>query len=222
MKKTIGLLNILLLAVSLGLTVYYHLEGGLLLKGITASGFVALGLVNLVYALLAKTPDRKYPLWMAAGLAVCMTGDIVLNISFISGAAIFALGHIFYCVAFCCLLKPRKADLLPIAVGFAAALMIIKLVPTLDFGTPLMEWVCIGYALVISCMVGKTMANFLRQRNPVTTLLLIGSCLFFFSDLMLVLNCFGDAPKITDTLCLYTYFPGQCLLAHSVYHTVRQ
>ena len=222
MKKTFGLLNILLLAVSLGLTVYYHLEGGLLLKGITASGFVALGLVNLVYALLAKTPDRKYPLWMAAGLAVCMTGDIVLNISFISGAAIFALGHIFYCVAFCCLLTPRKADLLPIAVVFAAALMIIKLVPTLDFGTPLMEWVCTGCALVLSCMVGKTMANFLRQRNPGTTLLLIGSCLFFFSDLMLVLNCFGDAPKITDTLCLYTYFPGQCLLAHSVYHTVRQ
>ena len=220
MKKTFTVLNIILFAAAAALMVWYDLEGGLWLKGVTASSFVALGLVNLIYGLLNRS--GKYPVWMAVGLFTCMIGDIVLNIEFIYGACIFAAGHVLYCIAFCCLLKPKAADLIPIGAVFAVAIMILKLVPTLDFGSALMEYICIGYALVISCMVGKAIANFLRQRSTVTALLLVGGILFFFSDLMLLLNCFGDAPKITDTLCLYSYFPAQCLPAHSVYHFVHK
>ena len=222
MKRTFKSLNILIFAVPMALTVFYDLEGGLWLKGTTAAGFVALGLVNLVYALLSGGKGKQFPIWMALGLATCMAGDIVLNIEFIIGALIFAVGHIFYFIAFSRLMQLRKADFIPIGAVFAVALLILNLVPNLDFGSVLMEGVCYGYAFVISCMVGKTIANFLRQRDRVTVLLLIGSCLFFFSDLMLLLNCFGDAPKITDTLCLYTYFPAQCLLAHSVYQYIRK
>ena len=99
---------------------------------------------------------------------------------------------------------------------------LILLTPLFDFGSALMEGICIGYAFVISCMVGKTFANLLRERNTVTVLLVIGSCLFYFSDLMLVLCAFGGGPKITDTLCIYTYIPAQCLLAHSVFHFVNK
>ena len=44
-----------------------------------------------------------------------------------------------------------------------------------------------------------------------------GSVLFYFSDLMLVLRWFADAPRIASDLCLMTYFPAQGLLAASVY-----
>lgn len=222
MKKTFKALNIVLFAVSIALCVYYDLEGGLTLKGITASAFVVLGFVNLAYSVLSGCKNKKYPVWMALGLLVCMVGDVVLNIEFIPGAVIFALGHMLYCVAFSILKKPSKGDLIPIAVVFTVSLMIIKLVPILDFGSSMMEWICIGYALVISCMVGKGISNFAREKNTVTLLLLIGGLLFWFSDLMLVLCRFGDAPKITDTLCLYSYFPAQTLFAHSVYHYVNK
>ena len=47
---------------------------------------------------------------------------------------------------------------------------------------------------------------------------MIGSFLFFFSDLMLLFNEFAGAPFITDILCLYTYYPAQILLAYSILH----
>lgn len=222
MKKTFFILNMLLGACILALTVRYDIEGGPLLKGVTASSFAVLGIVNLFYALLAKAANKRYPAWMAAGLVACMIGDIMLNIAFIAGVVFFAVGHILYCAALCCLRKPQKMDLIPIAVVFAAALVVLKRIPALTSGSAQMGWVCRGYALVISCMVGKAAANFFRQRSRVTALVLVGGILFFFSDLMLVLNCFGGAPQITNTLCTYTYFPAQCLLAHSVYHAVEQ
>ena len=35
---------------------------------------------------------------------------------------------------------------------------------------------------------------------------------------MLCLDFFSNASDITGYLCLFTYFPGQCVLAHSLYH----
>lgn len=222
MRTIFKSLNILFIALGLVLCVYYDVEGGLTLKGVTASAFVLLGLVNLVYGIAIDAKDKRYSIWMAAGLLTCMIGDIVLNIEFIFGALIFALGHVLYCVALCALRKPSNGDVIPIAAVFAVSVMIIELLPILDFGSALMEWICIGYALVISCMVGKSVSNFARQPDRVTKLVMAGAILFWFSDLMLVLCRFGDAPKITDTMCLYTYFPAQILLAHSVYQDLNR
>jgi len=49
-----------------------------------------------------------------------------------------------------------------------------------------------------------------------------GSVLFYFSDLMLAFDMFGGAPPIAGTLCLATYYPGQCVLGYSVYRYVIQ
>ena len=50
----------------------------------------------------------------------------------------------------------------------------------------------------------------------------LGSVLFFFSDVMLVLSWFAGAGRWADVWCLCTYFPGQGLLAHAVYHHVQE
>lgn len=218
MRKIFHKLNIFLLIVTCAMTAYYDHEGGLWLKGLTGSGFVVMGLLNLIYAVASEVKDLRYPIFMALGLAVCLTGDIVLNIAFLPGVAMFAVGHIFYIVAFCGLQKPKVSDLTSIGALSVLACGIIKLVPILEFGSALVENLCVVYGLVISCMVGKAIANFFHQRNKVNTLLLIGSALFYFSDVMLVLCRFGDAPEITDTLCLFSYFPAQCLLAYSIHH----
>lgn len=217
MKKVFGIGNGILIAATMLSCICYDRFGGLSLKALTAMGFVLLGAFNCAYALRFGGKNRKFPIVMALGLLVCMIGDVVLNITFIPGALLFAVGHLFYFVAYGCLMRFRKRDLLPSMVIFAASALIILAVPIFDFGSPLMQGICLVYALVISCMVGKAVANLVRERNIVTILLALGSILFYFSDFMLLLNIFAGAPPITDTLCLFTYFPAQCLLAHAIF-----
>ncbi len=217
MKKTVTILNAVLIVATMTGCICYHELGGTFLKGLTSSGFVLIGVVNLIYAVKAKVKNLPFPILMATGLLLSMIGDVALNIHFITGALFFAVGHLFYFAAYCCLMKFKATDILPSVVIFAASTMLITLAPIFDFGSLQIELVCIVYALVISCMVGKAISNLIRERNTVNSILVIGSALFYFSDLMLVFSQFGGAPDIADTLCLFTYFPAQCLLAHSVY-----
>ena len=215
MKKTFKILNVAaVLAAALAYILY---RCGMVPKGVASLGFVLIGVINLVYAVLQGTIGRKFPVLMTLGLLFCMVGDVAIDRNFIVGAALFALGHIFYCIAYCSLSKFKGKDLVPIALFFTASALLITLVPIFDFGSPLMQGICLVYALVISCMVGKAVANLVRERNIVTILLALGSILFYFSDFMLLLNIFAGAPPITDTLCLFTYFPAQCLLAHAIF-----
>lgn len=222
MEKTFRNLNIILFIATCAMTVYYDYEGGLWLKGLTGFCFVLLGIVNLVYAIATKQKKLSYAIWMTLGLAVCLTGDIVLNIEFLPGVAIFAVGHVLYIIAFCQLHKIRATDLIAVGLLFMLALAIIKLVPFLDFGSSLVENLCIVYGLVISCMVGKAISNFIHCRTRTNALLLAGSILFYFSDVMLVLCRFGDGGQLADTLCLFSYFPAQSLLACSVYSKIQE
>lgn len=224
MKQTkwFSILNVMLIIATVISMIRYDVIGGLELKGQTSLGFVLLGAVNLVYGLSARVKNRKFPMIMAAGLLLCMIGDIVLNLEFIPGTIIFGVGHLFYIAAYYCRSGFRKRDALLSAVIFAVSAALILFVPAFDFGSELMQKVCLAYALVISCMVGKAVSILVDERSSENVLTVIGSALFYFSDLMLVLYKFADAPKLADTLCLYTYFPAQCLLAYGVFLWIKK
>lgn len=213
MKKSIRCLNGLFLILSLVGAGVYDQRGGQKIKALNAAVFAALGLINGVYALKLR---RFNPLYMVLALLLGMTADIMLHYSFIGGALIFALGHGLYFTAFCCMEKLRLRDLLPGIVLFIPTELWLLLSPRFRFGSGLMEGICVGYALIISLMLGKALANFMRNRNMAYFLLVLGCGLFVFSDIMLVLNVFGRAPRWTDTACLYTYFSGQCITAHAM------
>lgn len=220
-KKLFFLLNACLIAVTIALCARYDKVGGLTLKGITASGFVALGLVNMLYALLEDKRPRAFSLLMALGLTVCMAGDIALNLSFLPGCALFALGHVIYILSFGTLQKWSLRDLIPCAVMFLLSAVILHFGPHLNFGMPPMAVIVYGYALIISCMVGKAVSVFMQEKSIARFILMLGSILFYFSDVMLLFWMFGRGGQLADTLCLYTYFPGQCVMAHAVYWFVQ-
>ena len=118
MKKTFNIINaILVLLVVVGDILYITL-GGLLIKGLTSAGFVLIGITNLTYVILNKKADLKFPIIMLTGLVFAMLGDIILNIEFIIGAALFAIGHIFFFVSYCVLCKFKWSDLAYGAVLF--------------------------------------------------------------------------------------------------------
>lgn len=79
-----------------------------------------------------------------------------------------------------------------------------------------MEIVCIAYALIISLMVGKAISNYVQTKTKLSLVILVGSCLFYFSDFMLVFNVFADISEIFGVLCLSTYYPAEILLAYSI------
>lgn len=208
-------LNItLILAVILGDICYITL-GGLAVKATTSIFFVLLGLVNLSYAILAKQP-LKFPMIMAVGLCFAMLGDILLNIEFIVGALFFAVGHIWFFIAYNFLQKFKLTDFIYGLAIFVPAIVFILCMPFLDFGGLLMQVIVVCYALIISLMVGKSIANLVQQPNCQNILIVIGSILFFFSDLMLLLNVFGNLSPVFDVLCLATYYPAECILATAI------
>ena len=145
--------------------VFYIIYGGLWLKSITSAGFVLLGILCLVQIILNKEKNRKFPIIMVVGLCFAMLGDIILNIHFISGAALFAIGHIFYFISYCFIINFKWIDLIYGAIIFIASCLFITLAPIFDFDGVLMEVVCVIYALIISLMVGKSISNIIRKKN---------------------------------------------------------
>ncbi len=221
MKKNVFILNIILAALVLVGDAFYMAYGSLWIKSLTSSLFVIMGLINLIYVLKVNAPNKKFSIFMAIGLFVAMLGDIVLEIFFIGGAALFAAGHVLYFVSYTFLNKIQPKDFLYGAIIFVPSVLFILLAPIFDFGGVVMQLVCVIYAIIISIMVGKAISNYIAQKNLVTLLLLIGSSLFFFSDLMLLLNVFANLPRVVGVLCLITYYPAQCILANTIFWTAR-
>ncbi len=216
MKKSQKILNILLIIAILVGDIFYIVGDGILTKSITSLLFVALGSVNLFFAIKEKTPAKKFCIIMAVGLFFAMLGDIILEIEFIVGALLFATGHIFYFVAYCTLQKFEIKNLIPSVCVFVPATLLITLAPIFDFGGILMEVVCIFYALIISIMVGKAISNYIKNKSWLNLVIMVGSILFMFSDIMLLFNVFADISSVFGILCLSTYYPAEILLAYSI------
>lgn len=217
MTKKYLMANIVLIALILAGDVLYTLLGGLWLKGLTSLFFVLLGGVNLLYISTEKIDNKKFGVFLLVGLFVCFVADIVLNLNFMLGAIVFALGHVFYIIAYSADNNFKWGDLVPSVIIFVPVTLMICLLPIFDFGGNVMKIVCIIYALIISVMVGKCISNYIRERSVRKLLLLIGSLLFMFSDLMLLFDNFSQAPMIMGVLCLATYYPGQALIGSCMY-----
>ena len=217
LKRIFFFINVLLAITSLVFGYLYLTKGGLPLKAAASSVFASLGIFNLGYVLLCRRRGFRFSCLLAVGLIFACLGDIVLNLSFIPGAALFAVGHVFFFLAFSFYRRLRPTDLIPGGTLFVAATAFLLFCPVLSFESGLLRGLCVVYALVISLMVGKAFMNFWREKKLLTAWLLLGSVLFFFSDLMLVFGAFGPGDRIFDILCLTTYYPAEILLATSLY-----
>ena len=221
-QKVIAALNVLLIAVICILNYFYQKNGFDFTLKCTCSGlFVLLGFVNCVYAFSARKGDRRFGVSMLLGLFLAFLGDVLIGYHFIVGAGVFALGHIFFVIAYGFLLRPRFLDVIVSAVLFVGAALFLLFSPLLTFDVPVFRIVCLVYALIISSMLGKAVGNALAHKTLTTVTLAIGSALFFFSDLMLVFDWFIGRWDWTDNACMGMYYPALCLMALSVFLQTR-
>ena len=215
MKKTILILNFILLLALIALDVAYIVVGTLLIKSLASAIFVIIGIINFIFALKCKA-SIKFPILMLIGLIFAMLGDILLEINFIVGAILFAVGHIFFFISYCALSKFTLKDLLYGIIIFIPSVLFMTLAPIFEYDGIVMEIVCVVYALIISLMVGKSISLFIAQKSMLTLIILLGSICFFLSDLMLLLNVFAHLP-VVGTICLVLYYPAEFMLAFSIF-----
>lgn len=214
--------NIVLLVLAMACLFYYDYEGGLWLKGVTSGWFVLLGAVNVAYGKKLGGKDLRFLLLAELALFLSMAADVLLGVQFLVGTAVFALGHVCYFAAFCALEKFRRRDLLVTAPIGVVSLILVLATPFIRVEDPVMQAMLVVYALVISFMLGKAVGNLLVKRSLSRWLLAVGAAMFWFSDLMLALNLFGSGGRLASTLCMYTYWPGQILLAHALFHAAEE
>ncbi len=221
-KNKLLKLNLLIFIGAMACLVFYDYHGGLWLKGVTSLWFCALGTVNLVHAQKAGMKKRSILYIMEAALVMGACADVLLGIEFMVGVALFALGHVIYMAAFFTMEKPRKKDLLYILPLAVFAIFCVTGTPFIQVEDPFMEKMLLAYAVIISCMTGKALSNLQLSRKTSRRIIAVAGVLFLFSDLMLAVDMFGEASRLTWVLCSYTYWPAQNLLAHSMYHIANE
>lgn len=211
-------LNIGIIAAICILNYFYQKHGFAFdLKCICSGLFTMLGLINLVFAWLTKKKNIRFHVGMFGGLVFAFLGDVLIGTDFLIGAAAFGIGHICFIVAYCFQQKFCVRDLYWSILIFTGSVLVLLYCPFLFFRAPSYERICIAYAFIISCMLGKAISNFLKQKTVLTALLGLAGMLFFFSDLMLLFAWFSRRFPWANHACMGTYYPALCLLALSMY-----
>lgn len=218
LSSTMIRLNLTFFFLSWAGGIVFAIQRGLESKIPASFCFLILGIVNTCHHLKHSRQNMRFVWPLLTGLFFGFLADIVLELYFIPGAALFALGHAFYIIAYCCLLRKEPKDCRICAMILVPVVAIVLFLQVLDFGSTFMQAAIVVYAVIISIMVGKSVSNYRRNPSNLTKCLLIGSVLFFFSDFMLLFAFFTDIGRIASILCLITYYPGQAILASSIYH----
>ena len=210
--------NILIIAAIFILNYFYQKNNFVFwLKCICSAAFALLGIVNLMFAITTSQEAPEFFVLMSMALVFAMLGDVFINKSFAIGAGFFALGHVGFAIAYSFLQGFNPRDVIIVGVIFLATAAFLLFAPCVDFGSKKIKWICLSYSFIISVMLGKATANLICQVNAVNALISAGSLLFFFSDLMLVLNWFVGVGKWAANACMGTYYPALCILAFSMY-----
>lgn len=167
--------------------------GGLVWK---AAGIVLLGL----YALSQRA-------WLAgAALLFCAAGDVLLELVFVAGMGAFAVGHIFYVLAFLewgRILGPNKRDY-PVAVlvGIVSLGLLAWLLPGMgDLLIP---------ALIYQAIITTMVATAFVVKAPM--LARLGAVIFMISDTLIAAEKFAGVDVFPGAVWI-TYALAQIMMA---------
>lgn len=215
-SKKVFILNIIFLICAFSCLICYDIFGGLWLKGVTSGWFVLLGLLNVLYVWNHKKKRRSFVFLIELGLFFGMCADILLGVQFISGILFFAAGHVVYLVAFFKLEKFKKRDILITLPFVVISLYIVTGTSFIQIEEQVLEKMLLGYACIIACMLGKAVSNLISEKSKCRWFIFVGSIMFWFSDIVLAIDMFGESSRLTWILCSYVYWPAQNIMAHSM------
>lgn len=202
-----------LLASLIAATSYFFVSDGQV-PGIYLMIWKGLG-VGLLAAYAWQRGKGADGVLIALVLALCAAADMVLEFSFLFGAALFGLGHV---VAIALYLRNRRPA--STASQKAAGLALLILTPAIAalITLPRENWeMATGYAVLLGAMAaGAWTSRFPRYRVGT------GAVLFVISDLVIFAR---EADKLDPALAGWLiwplYYAGQFMIATGVVQTLR-
>ncbi len=210
--------NIAMTLLVLGGNVFYQMMGmAYPIKLICSGGFMLMGIMNLLYAMKTKCKNLKLMVIMAIAMIFAFLGDFAINQEFVSGVIFFALGHVFFVVAFLLYRKITKPDIVISSIWGVISVALILLCPLFVFEPSFFRYISAVYAGIISLMVGKALGNAIAEKSFYTKVIGVGSLLFYFSDVSLVFAWFSVIEeRWISHLCMALYYPALVLMGWSM------
>lgn len=148
--------------------------------------------------------------WTAAGLFVCLTADVLLEIWFYKGMVAFGLGHVCYMIAYT---KAAPMHWASILAFFVLLCIIGGLFYTWRDHMGKKKAPFTAYGIVLCLMTAIAFPLSFTLPLPGGVLLAAGAAFFTLSDGLLCRNILFDATKKQRVFSLYMYYLGQLLLA---------
>ena len=155
-------------------------------------------------------------LLIAAVLMFGAMGDVALELSFLGGGSLFAVGH---AIAIALYLRNRREHASGSQVMTAAALLLLTPVIAGLITYPVDNWhVATAYSGVVGAMAAAAwLSRFPRYRVGA------GAVMFVVSDLLIFAGEAGALPRsVTEWLIWPLYYGGQFLIATGVVQTLRK
>ena len=199
-------------------------------KALTSILFVLTGL----FAIGERKSGSGYARLILTGLVFGFAGDVLLELAnlkgdlyFVIGLVTFALGHVFYLIAFFRKSRFQWFNLIPTCIVIPAVLIAVPVTGAFEFTPPALFYAVIAYGVILTFMVGKSFSFTAYKDNPAFVRLTVtGAILFAVSDIILLFILFfrpvlvlprEDTVKQVLTVCnLLTYYLGQGLIALSL------
>ncbi len=204
------------------------------MKALTSILFVLTGICALRERAHERGFCTGYAKLILLGLIFGCVGDVILELAdlkgtlyFVTGLVIFALGHVFYLIAFFAKSPFRWFNLLPTLLVIPAVLIAVPLTGAFEFNPDVLFYAVIVYGCILTFMVGKSLSFIEFKEHPAfVRMTIVGTILFAISDFTLLFLLFFK-PIISlpqDALMRYilrvffllTYYLGQGLIALSL------
>jgi uncharacterized membrane protein YhhN len=156
--------------------------------------------------------DSAFGRWVAAALAFCVAGDLLLipASTFVLGLASFLVGHLLFAAGFVV-----RGVAWPVAGAAAAAALVAALVVgrwLLPHVRPALRAPVVAYVAAISAMVALAAGSYARSPAP---LVLGGALAFYLSDLSVARNRFVKPAFENRLWGIPLYYAAQLMFAWS-------
>lgn len=217
MKKT-SLFNSVLLILIVISCLFYIVYDGLNLKGMTSLIFLVLGFVNLLTVKNDANKDQ-FIICLFIGLVFAFFADILIEINMISGFILYYLTLTFMFVSFC---KTEEFQVKDIIYSFAVlipCIMFILYTKKLDFGSEVIQDLSLGYAVIFSGVIGKSISNFISNKSKLNLMILVSCLLLFTSNFCSMFVLFAEAGKLVKVFSIIFYYCALTMLALTICYT---